>query len=77
MNKSIDFRETAQLDVSVHGIDMEFNITEELAAFMPMKGTITNAELHKEIRCCQVCISQYKKKKTGRIGNGWIAKYGR
>jgi hypothetical protein len=44
MDESIDVSDTAQLAVFIRVIDME--LTEELAALMPMKGT--TADLYEE-----------------------------
>jgi hypothetical protein len=41
---------TAQLAVFAHGTDMEFSVTEELAALMPMKGTTTGADICEDIK---------------------------
>jgi hypothetical protein len=35
---------TRQLSAFLHGIDVEFNLSEELAALMPMEGSTTGAE---------------------------------
>jgi hypothetical protein len=45
MYKSIHVSDTVQLAVFTQ-INMEFNITEESAALMPMKGTTTCADLN-------------------------------
>jgi hypothetical protein len=54
MDKSINMSDTVQLPVFICGINMEFNITEELAALMPRKGTATEGDLY------EVWISQYR-----------------
>jgi hypothetical protein len=46
MDESTDVSDTAQLDVFVRGIDMKFNITEQLAAVVPGKGIATGADLY-------------------------------
>jgi hypothetical protein len=43
---------TAQVTVFIHPINIEFNITEELAALMPMKWTITGKDLY-EVKVMQ------------------------
>jgi hypothetical protein len=43
---STDVSDTAQLAVSCRGIDIEFSIAEELSVLMPLKGTITGANLY-------------------------------
>jgi len=58
--------DAAQLAVFVRGIDMEFNVTEELAALVPTKGTATDADLHEEVK-------GYPNTETGRAGDGWSA----
>jgi len=44
---------TLQFAVFIHRIDMEFNITEELAVLMPMKKTTTGAYLYEEVKVLQ------------------------
>jgi hypothetical protein len=41
--------DNAQSDVSFHGIDTEFNITE-LYILMPKKGTTTGADSYEEVK---------------------------
>jgi hypothetical protein len=41
---------TVHLTVFIHGLGMEFNMTEELAALMSVKGTTTDADLHEGVR---------------------------
>jgi len=43
--KSTDVKSTAQLALFVRGVDDDFEITEELAAIVPMKGTIRGIDL--------------------------------
>jgi hypothetical protein len=38
------------LAVVIHGIDMDLNITEELAASVPVKGSTTGADLFEEVK---------------------------
>jgi hypothetical protein len=42
--------DTAQLSAYFRGIVMEFNKAEELAAFMPMRGTSTGADLYEDVK---------------------------
>ena len=41
LDESTDISDTAQLAVFIRGVDLNFNIIEELAYLMPMKGTTT------------------------------------
>jgi aspartokinase-like uncharacterized kinase len=50
MDESTDVSDTAQLAIFVRGIDNEFNVTEELAGLMAMKGMTTSEYLHDEIK---------------------------
>ncbi|XP_060881678.1 general transcription factor II-I repeat domain-containing protein 2B-like [Metopolophium dirhodum] len=45
LDESIDLSDTAQLAIFVRGIDSNFNITEELAALFPMKGTTKSCDI--------------------------------
>lgn len=44
--QSTNVSDTAQLAVFVREIDMEFSITVELDALLPMKGTTRGADLY-------------------------------
>jgi hypothetical protein len=46
MGESTDVSFTTPLAAFVLGIGIRFSVTEELAALMPMKGTITGADLY-------------------------------
>jgi hypothetical protein len=46
MDESTDESDAAQFAVAFRGMDMEFNITEEVAALLPMKWTSTGTGLH-------------------------------
>jgi galactitol-specific phosphotransferase system IIB component len=50
MDESTDVSDTAQLALFVRGIDNEFNVTEELACLMAMKGTTTSEDLNDKIK---------------------------
>jgi hypothetical protein len=39
----------AQLAIFIRGVDINFNITEELASLCSMKGSITGAELYEQV----------------------------
>jgi len=49
MYKSIHVSDTVQLAVFTQ-INMEFNITEESAVLMPVKGATTAADLYEEVK---------------------------
>jgi hypothetical protein len=49
MDESTDVSDTAKLAIFVWGTDNEFNVTEELAGLMAMKGMTTSEDLHDEI----------------------------
>jgi hypothetical protein len=50
IGESTDLSNTKKISVSILGIDVEFNITEESAALMPMKGKTTGTNLYEEVR---------------------------
>ncbi|GCC37974.1 hypothetical protein chiPu_0016485 [Chiloscyllium punctatum] len=52
LDESCDVRDTAQLLIFVHGITMDFKITEELAAMQSTKGTKTGNDLFTEVNAC-------------------------
>jgi hypothetical protein len=45
VDESTDVVHTAQLAIFIRGVDVNFNITEELAALCSMKGSIAGVEL--------------------------------
>ena len=45
LDESTDVRSTAQLALFVRGVDDDFEVTEELAAIVPMKGTTRGIDL--------------------------------
>ena len=45
LDESTDVRSTAQLAFCVRGVDDDFEVTEELAAIVPMKGTTRGIDL--------------------------------
>jgi len=45
LDESTDLSDTAQLAIFIRGIDFNFNITEELAALFPMKGTTKSCDI--------------------------------
>jgi hypothetical protein len=49
VDESTDVVDTAQLAIFIRGVDINFNITEELAAVSSTKGLITGAELYKQV----------------------------
>jgi hypothetical protein len=42
LDDSTDASDTAQLAIFIRGVDADFNITEELLALQPLKGTTTS-----------------------------------
>jgi hypothetical protein len=49
VDESTDVVDTAQLAIFIRFVDINFNITEELAALCSMKGSITGAELYDQV----------------------------
>jgi hypothetical protein len=49
VGESTDVVDTAQLAILIRGVDINFNITEELAALCSMKGSIMGAELYEQV----------------------------
>jgi hypothetical protein len=49
VDECTDVADTAQLTILIRGVDINFNITEELAALCSMKGSITGAELYEQV----------------------------
>ena len=45
LDESTDIRSTAQLAIFIRGVDDYFEITEELAAIVPIKGTTRGSDL--------------------------------
>ena len=45
LDESTDIRSTAQLAIFIRGVDDYFEITEELAAIVPIKGTTRDSDL--------------------------------
>ncbi|XP_063820200.1 general transcription factor II-I repeat domain-containing protein 2-like [Pseudophryne corroboree] len=45
LDESTDVKDTAQLAIFVRGIDQHFNVTEELLALVPMKGTTKGTDI--------------------------------
>lgn len=52
MDESTDVKNTAQLAIFIRGIDCNFQITEEMAALVPMKGTTTGKDLMEAVVTC-------------------------
>jgi hypothetical protein len=46
VDESTDVVDTAQLAIFIRGMDINFNITEELPALCSMKGSIMGTELY-------------------------------
>jgi hypothetical protein len=51
MDDRTHVRDSTELEIFFRRIDMLFNITEELAALMPMKGTTTGADMYENVNC--------------------------
>jgi hypothetical protein len=49
VDESTDVVDTAELKIFIRGVDINFNITEELAVLCSMKGSITGAELYEQV----------------------------
>jgi hypothetical protein len=49
MDESTDVADTAQLAIFIRGVDINVNITEELAALCSMKGPIMGAGLYEQV----------------------------
>ncbi|XP_055589246.1 protein FAM200A-like [Uranotaenia lowii] len=52
MDESTDVKNTAQLAIFIRGIDCNFQITKEMAALVPMKGTTTGKDLMEAVVTC-------------------------
>jgi hypothetical protein len=49
VDESTDVADTVQLAIFIRGVDINFNITEELDALCNMKGSITGTELYEQV----------------------------
>jgi hypothetical protein len=49
LDDSTDASDTAQLAIFIRGIDADFNITEELLALQPLKGTTTGEDIFETV----------------------------
>jgi hypothetical protein len=49
VDESTDVVDTPQLTIFIRGVDINFNITEKLAALCSMKGPITGAKLYEQV----------------------------
>jgi hypothetical protein len=49
LDDSTDASDTAQLAIFIGGIDADFNITEELLAPQPLKGTTTGEDIFETV----------------------------
>ncbi|XP_050528216.1 general transcription factor II-I repeat domain-containing protein 2B-like [Daktulosphaira vitifoliae] len=50
LDESTDLSDTIQLAIFVRGVDSNFNITEELAALFPMKGTTKSCNIFNALK---------------------------
>ena len=50
MDESCHIRDTTQLAVFLRGTDSNFNVTEEFASLVPLKGTTTGYDIHKDLK---------------------------
>ena len=49
MVNSTDVTDMAYLAIFIRGIDVEYNVTEELAALVPLKDTTKSRDLYKAV----------------------------
>jgi hypothetical protein len=49
LDDSTDASDTAQLTIFIRGVDADANITEELLALQPSKGTITGEDIFETV----------------------------
>ena len=50
MGDSTDTADTAQLAIFIRGIDDEYNVTEEVASLVPLKGTTKSRDLYEAVK---------------------------
>ena len=50
MGDSTDAADTAQLAIFIRGIDDEYNVTEEVASLVPLKGTTKSRDLYEAVK---------------------------
>ena len=50
VDESCDISDTAQLAVFLRGTDTNFNVTEEFASLVPLKGTTTGYDIYKDLK---------------------------
>ena len=48
----MDLKDTPQLAVFVHGVNSEFEIMEESARLLPLKGTTTGEDIFEAVKLC-------------------------
>ncbi len=65
LDESTDLSDTAQLAIFVRGIDVNFNIYEELLELRPMKDTCTGADIFRE---CQAAMENAKLSYENLVG---------
>ena len=49
-DESRDATDMAQLAISIRGIDNEYNVTEEMASFVPLKDTTKSLDLYEAVK---------------------------
>ena len=50
MDDGSDATDTAQLAVFIRGIDDKYNVTEEMASFVPLKDTTKSRDLYEAVK---------------------------
>ena len=57
MDESTDLTSTSQLLIFIRGVNLDFEITEQLASICSMQGTTTSEELFFEVEKNLQCYS--------------------
>ena len=52
IDDSTDAIDTAQLAISIRGIDDEHNVTEEMASLVPLQDTTKSRDLYEAVKIC-------------------------
>ena len=81
MDESTDLTSTSQLLVFIRGVNLNFEITKQLASVCSMHGTTTGEDLFLEVEKTLQCYSLYWNKfqcieyySRWREKHGWIEK---
>lgn len=70
IDESIDVKNTAQLAILIRGINASFQVTEELAALVPMKSTTTGKDLMEAVMTCMKDLELSFKNLSGLATDG-------